>query len=126
MRPQRPIYRVGIYCQSYDIVNKTNTDGKWSYAVQINSHFSINIVLIKAIFAASNHGVRVYYTKSARKRIMRKGISGFLRDVDEICVLLQWRTEGGDLGCSNPPSEIQKALQNRAKLNPTEKTVKNC
>ena len=27
----------------------------------------------------------------------------------------QWRTEGG-LGCSNPPPEIPKALQNRAKL----------
>jgi len=39
----------------------------------------------------------------------------------------QWRTEGV-LGGSNPPphSEIQKALKNRAKLNPTVKTVKNC
>ena len=33
---------------------------------------------------------------------------------------------GGDLGCSNhPPPEIPKALQNRAKLNPIVKTVKN-
>ena len=32
----------------------------------------------------------------------------------------QWR-----LGCSNPP-EIPKALQNRAKLNPIVKTIKNC
>ena len=31
-------------------------------------------------------------------------------------------------GCwgSNPPSEIPKALQNHAKLNPIVKTVKNC
>ena len=36
----------------------------------------------------------------------------------------QWRTEGRG-GCSNPP-EIPKALQNRAKLNPIVKTVKNC
>jgi len=38
---------------------------------------------------------------------------------------LQWRTEGG-LGCSTPPPEIPKALENRAKLNPIVKTVKNC
>ena len=39
----------------------------------------------------------------------------------------QWRTEwGGGLGCSNPSPEIPKALQNRAKLNPIVKTVKNC
>ena len=37
----------------------------------------------------------------------------------------QWRTEGG-LGGSTPPPEIPKALQNRAKLNPSVKTVKNC
>jgi hypothetical protein len=34
-------------------------------------------------------------------------------------------TEGGGLEGSNPP-EILKALQNRAKLNPIVKTVKNC
>ena len=33
---------------------------------------------------------------------------------------------GGDLGCSNPPPEIRKALQNRAKPKPTVKSVKNC
>jgi len=32
----------------------------------------------------------------------------------------------GVWGGSTPPSEITKALQNRAKLNPTVKTVKNC
>ena len=32
---------------------------------------------------------------------------------------------GGVVG-SNPPPEIPKALQNRAKLNPIVKTVKNC
>ena len=37
----------------------------------------------------------------------------------------QWRTEGG-FGVFNPPHEIPKALQNRAKLNPIVKTVKNC
>ena len=34
--------------------------------------------------------------------------------------------EGRGLECSTPPPEIPKALQNRAKLNPTVKTVKNC
>jgi len=38
--------------------------------------------------------------------------------------LWQWRIEGG-LGVQ-PPSEIAKALQNRAKSNPIVKTVKNC
>jgi len=43
--------------------------------------------------------------------------------VEEVAAY-QWRTEGG---CSNPPPpEIPKALQNRAKLNPIVKTVKNC
>jgi len=37
----------------------------------------------------------------------------------------QWRTEGGG-GFQTPPSEIPKALQNRAKLNPIVKIVKNC
>ena len=32
----------------------------------------------------------------------------------------------GGLGVSNPPPQIPKALQNRAKLNPIVKTVKNC
>ena len=38
----------------------------------------------------------------------------------------QWRTERWGLGCSTPPPEILKALQNRAKLYPIVKTVKNC
>jgi len=33
---------------------------------------------------------------------------------------------GGGVFVSNPPPEIPKALQNRAKLNPIVKTVKNC
>ena len=37
--------------------------------------------------------------------------------------LYQWRTRGG--WGFNPPPEIPKALQNRAKLNPIVKTVKN-
>jgi len=40
--------------------------------------------------------------------------------------LLQWCTEAGDLGGSNPLPEILKALQNHAKINPIVKTVKNC
>jgi len=44
---------------------------------------------------------------------------------------LQWRTGGGEGGGGGggsrpPPPEIPKALQNRAKLSPTVKTVKNC
>jgi len=40
--------------------------------------------------------------------------------------VLQWRTEGGGrVGVSIPP-EIPKALQNRAKFNPTVKNVKSC
>jgi len=33
---------------------------------------------------------------------------------------------GGVWGVQPPPPEIPKALQNRAKHNPTVKTVKNC
>ena len=39
--------------------------------------------------------------------------------------VVQWRTEGR-LGGSTSPHENRKALQNRAKLNPIVKTVKNC
>jgi len=63
-------------------LKETNIDGKWFYGVQNNYHFSINIIIIK-VYAASNHGVRVYKKKCARKRIMRNGISGFRRDVDK-------------------------------------------
>ena len=40
----------------------------------------------------------------------------------------QWRTEGGDFGGFKhpPPPEISKAYQNRAKLKPIVKNVKNC
>ena len=40
----------------------------------------------------------------------------------------QWRTEGeGVVGFKHPKTpEISKALQNRSKLNPIVKTVKNC
>ena len=37
----------------------------------------------------------------------------------------QWRTKGGWGLKPLPPAEIPKALQNRAKLNPIVKTVKN-
>ena len=33
---------------------------------------------------------------------------------------------GGEFGGSTPTTEIPKALQNRAKLKPIVKTVKNC
>ena len=39
--------------------------------------------------------------------------------------VLQWRTDGL-FGGFKPPPQIPKALQNRAKLNPIVKTVKNC
>ena len=38
----------------------------------------------------------------------------------------QWRTEGWGIWRLNPPPEIPKAIQNRAKLNPIAKIVKNC
>ena len=38
---------------------------------------------------------------------------------------MAYRGQGG-LGVKPPPPEIPKALQNRAKLNPIVKTVKNC
>jgi hypothetical protein len=69
-------------------LRKTNTDGKWFYGVQINYQFPINIVLIKAVFTASNYGVHVYYKKCAHKGILRNGILGFRRNVDGICALL--------------------------------------
>jgi len=37
--------------------------------------------------------------------------------------LTQWRTGGGVV--QPPPPEIRKALQNRTKLNPIVKTIKN-
>ena len=46
------------------------------------------------------------------------------KKLGNICTA-QWRTEGGGLGGQTPP-EIPKTLQNRAKLNPIVKTVKNC
>ena len=68
------------------LLKKTNLGGKSFYGVHTNYHFSINIVLIKAVFAASNHGVLVYYKKCAHKRIMRNGIPGFHREVDgDLC-----------------------------------------
>jgi len=42
-----------------------------------------------------------------------------------ILSFLQWRTEGGGRVWGFKP-EIPKALQNRAKLNPIVKNVKNC
>jgi hypothetical protein len=39
----------------------------------------------------------------------------------------QWRIEGGGVWEFKPPTpEITNALQNRAKLNPIVRTVKNC
>ena len=47
-----------------------------------------------------------------------------VRPATEMHEPVQWRT-GGWFGVFNPP-EIPKALENRAKLNPIVKTVKNC
>ena len=44
---------------------------------------------------------------------------------DFVCMHSQWRTEGGFGKFKPPPPEIHKALQNRAKLSPIVKTVKN-
>jgi len=44
---------------------------------------------------------------------------------DEHVARCQWRTEGGG-GFKPPLPENPKAFQNRAKLNPRVKTVKNC
>ena len=41
-------------------------------------------------------------------------------------IFQQWRTEGVVRVFNPPAPEILKALQNRAKLNPIVKTVKNC
>ena len=46
---------------------------------------------------------------------------------NEIMLGSQWHTEGGGgFGVLNPSHEIPKALQNRAKLKPIVKSVKNC
>ena len=52
-------------------------------------------------------------------RVAEKSVLGSTRTPQD-----QWRTEG--VGGYNPPAEIPKAFQNRAKLNPIVKTVKNC
>ena len=65
------------------------------------------------IRALSNHGLRNKVDESHNINHEQKGN------------LFPVAYRGGDLGCSNPPPEIPKALQNRAKLNPTAKTVKN-
>ena len=50
----------------------------------------------------------------------------FINDTEEVPHnSIQWRTKGV-FKPPLPPSEIPKALQNRAKLNPIVKTVKNC
>ena len=57
----------------------------------------------------STHRISVGWAVPVKRRASRSGVP-----------------RGGGLGCSNPPPEILKALQNRAKLNPIVKTVKNC
>ena len=51
------------------------------------------------------------------------GITGTL--LEDVCSVADSGVPRGGSGFSNPP-EIPKALQNRAKLNPIVKTVKNC
>jgi hypothetical protein len=97
---------------------KTNIDGKWFYGVQTNYHFSINIILIKALFADNNHGGRINYKKAAHKRINRNGISGFRLDVDQICALLgydavqKWSILTDVLGQDNGPVLKGQEIQN--------------
>ena len=55
-----------------------------------------------------------------------QAVSLTARSFGDNCVVLQWRTEGVFGAFKPPPREIPKALQNRAKLNPIVKTVKNC
>jgi len=58
-----------------------------------------------------------------RGRALRPKRLGTPSDAAE---LIQWCAEGGGGVVQPPPREIPKALQNRAKLNPNVKTVKNC
>ena len=57
---------------------------------------------------------------------LRQYSSGETGENNENCKPSSSGVPRGSLGCSTPPPEIPKALQNRAKLNPTVKTVKNC
>ena len=60
-------------------------------------HVEVNIRALKSALEFRSQGI------SYHSGVPRGGLSGF-----------------------NPPPEIPKALQNRAKLNPIVKTVKNC
>ena len=62
----------------------------------------------------------VFYCNTSRCKLQLKGTSIHTTNITPIT---QWRTEGG-WGVQPPPPEIPNALQNRAKLNPIEKTVK--
>jgi len=50
----------------------------------------------------------------------------YLNKQSKQCILLLSGVPGGVWGVQPPTPEIPKALQNRAKLNPIVKTVKNC
>jgi len=52
-------------------------------------------------------------------------IHHFVLGLQTLPAAVAYRGGRGDFGVFNPP-EIPKVLQNRAKLNPIVKTVKNC
>jgi len=65
------------------------------------------------------------WVKKAATQVQNKKGKGRVKCKKQVKLCDQWRTGGG--GCSTPlPPEIPKALENRAKLNPIVKTVKNC
>ena len=72
--------------------------------------------------------VFIYYFRIKRvtpEKLFKRGLS--LPHTNTGKLTDQWRTEGeGVWGGSTPPPQIPKALQNRAKLNPIVKNVKNC
>jgi hypothetical protein len=67
-------------------------------------------------------------TTQTTHHVVGSGFQGYdaMRIPDDLNSQQQWCTEGGIGVFNTPPAEIPKTLQNRAKLNPIAKTVKNC
>ena len=88
----------------------------WIYSVSFkhNKIFLRFLLIMATCFDYSHHQALLRY---------RSLLNTFKM---QTCCPKQWRTVGG-WGVQNPPPpEIPKALQNRAKLTPIVKTVKNC
>jgi len=68
------------------------------------------------------------YLKGVKENEKHKTVNNTnVKEYEEINRHIAVAYRGGGLVCStSPPPEIPKALQNRAKLNPFVKTVKNC